>query len=156
MISTTKTSFAVLLGAAVIAAGCGGDDGPSIADVKKAYGPVDNSLKNLGEDIQGAVKNASGKTDAALATQFDDLAEKTDAQIQDVRGMEVTDDLADERDALADALVLVKGDLADISTAAEQSNVTAAANAARSLITHAKTVTEAKDALDGGLKKAES
>ena len=121
----TLTLMAVLVAALALSA-CG-ESGPTKADYKKQFEPVNQQIKDLGSAVGDAVTNAEGKANAALDAQFADLSTQSKELADDVSKLEPpADDIRKNQDALVDALREAARGLQSISAAAGAGNAAAA------------------------------
>lgn len=117
-----------ILAALALASCGGGSDAPTKAEFRTQYAPISAEIRELGTEVGEAVTAAKTKTDAALQTQFGDLAERTSAAADKLEAAQAPDDTA-IRDTQAALVVGVKqaaSDLAAISAAASVSDASAA------------------------------
>lgn len=138
-------------------AGCGGsdsDDGPSAEDAQRAYAAAEAKLTAFGTQLGEALTNAGSQTDAQLATQFSDLSDEVDEQIDDIQALEVPEDLTKSKDDLVDALKDGQDDIEAIASAAQANDAAAARTAATQLVADSKDVTEARKSLKEALDNA--
>jgi hypothetical protein len=132
---------AALLGAGLLA-GCGGDDdgGDSQAEVKeqfeKDYRELNDDLLDLGEEVGQAVNSARGKSNAALATQFTALGERTEEIKRRVDELEPPEDLEALTRRLSNAVDVAGSDLTSIGQAAENNDASGARKQATELVRH--------------------
>jgi hypothetical protein len=145
--------LAVLLATAALV-GCGGSDAPSADDAKSAYESVQSELENLGQDIGRQMQGAGNQTDDALERSFDELQERADAATERLRDLDVPDDLADERDALRDAVDRGTDGLGDIVEAVRNADATAASEAAQQLVADSEEIRKAREAFERALDEA--
>jgi outer membrane murein-binding lipoprotein Lpp len=141
---------AALLGAGLLA-GCGGDDdggGDSQAEVKEKfdedYRELNDDLLDLGEEVGQAVNGARGKSDAALATQFTGLGERTQEIKRRLDELEPPEDLEALRQRLSNAVEVVGSDLTSIGQAAENNDARGARQQAQELVRHSVEVRTAR------------
>lgn len=148
---------ALLAAAALVGAGCGGggDSGqPSADDAQSAYQSIRTQISGLGGSIGQAIGAASGENDAQLSEAFAQLQDRTQAAVARLRGLQVPDDLQDERDALRDALDSGGDDLAAIASAARASDADAARAAVQQLIADSQTIRDARADFERALDDA--
>jgi hypothetical protein len=123
--------------AVVVLAACGGGgDETTVADFRKVYAPISAEVRALGDDVGAAVQGAADESDASLATEFADLAERTNEVAAELAGADVPDDtgIQTTRADLVAGLRDAAGDLAAISRAAESSDADAAKAATIALL----------------------
>jgi hypothetical protein len=143
---------ALLVAAALV--GCGDSDEPSADDAKAAYESVQTRLSNLGDSIGRQLQSAGGQSDEALERAFGELQARADAATEQLRGLDVPDDLADERDALRDAVDRGTDDLGDVVSAVRGADVDAAREAVEQLVADSEAISEARDAFERALDEA--
>jgi hypothetical protein len=143
---------AVLATAALI--GCGGDDGPTADDASSAYESVQTGLENLGQDIGRQMQDARSQTNARLERAFDQLQARADEAAEQLRDLDVPDDLADERDALRDAVDRGTDSLGDIVDAARNADPDAATEAAQQLVEDSDAIRTAREEFEQALDAA--
>lgn len=146
--------IALLATAAAIGAGCGDSDEPSAEDAQAAYDSLQTRIENLGGAIGAELQAARNQTDAALERAFERLEQRGDAVVQQLRDLEVPDDLTDERNALRDAIERGTQDLGDIVTAVRESDPDAARQAAEDLVTDSQAISEARAEFEQALENA--
>lgn len=132
----TAIALALALAACLLLPACGGDDGPTTADYKQRFDPVNQQIKDLGSSVADAVSNAEGKTNSVLEKQFAELSAQTRSLAQDVVKLEPPGDaISQKQDALVDALREAGRDLQSISAAAAAGNAERAKAATTKLAT---------------------
>jgi hypothetical protein len=144
----------VLLAGIVIAialAGCGGSSGPSLSTFKSGYAAQKTSFDALGRDLQQAITNASGKSDASLATQFSSLASRARQEATSLSKLKPTSKYKADLQGVINGFDAVSSDLSDISSAATQHDATQAKNATEKLIEDAAKVKSSDTAITSGL-----
>ena len=140
---------------ALAGAGCGGgSDQPSAADAQTAYASIRAQIRGLGGSIGTAIGDASRETDAQLSSAFAQLNDRGQAAVARLEALDVPADLADERQALRDALEQGTADLADIARAAKASDADAARQAAQQLIEDSQTIRDARARFESALDAA--
>lgn len=156
-------AVAALLLAAGLFAGCGSDDDGSttaastpattvsVTEAAAAYAPIRAEVLAIGRDIGTTVTGATGETDAALATQFSDLAERTEAAVARLEALEVPADLDTALDDLREALQTGADDLRDIAEAARAHEPQAAREAVQRLVSDSDGIREARAEVDRAL-----
>ncbi len=142
---------AVLATAALI--GCG-DDAPSADDARSSYESVQSRLQDLGQDIGRQMQDARNQTDARLERGFDQLQERADAATEQLSDLDVPGDLADERDALRDAVDRGTDALGDVVAAVRAGDVQAAGEAAQQLVEDSQAISEARAKFERALDAA--
>lgn len=144
--------LAVLATAALI--GCGGDDGPSAEDARSSYESVQSRLQNLGQDIGRELQDARNQTDARLERAFDQLQERADEAAEQLRDLDVPGDLADERDALRDAVARGADGLGELVDAVRNADAQAAGQAAQQLVQDSAAIRTAREQFERALDAA--
>lgn len=144
--------IALLATAALI--GCGGSDDPSAEDAQSAYRSVQSQLSDLGQSIGRQLQSSAGQSDAALQRAFTQLQERADQATEQLRELDVPGDLADERDALRDAVDRGTEDLGDVVAAIRDADPAAAGEAARQLIADSQAIADARAAFERALDEA--
>lgn len=155
---------ALLLGAGLLA-GCGSDDDGSttasstpattatvsVAAAAADYAPIRAEVLAIGNDIGTTVQGADRQTDDALATQFGDLAERTEAAVARLEALDVPADLDTALGELSDALQSGADDLRAIAEAARAHEPQAAREAVQRLYSDSQGIREARAAVDRAL-----
>jgi hypothetical protein len=117
---------------AIAIAACGGDDKKdSFAD---AYNPLNADLLAFSQKLAKATEDASRKSDAELATEYDGLGGDLRAINERLKQLDPPDDLKDELDGMTRDLDSTAGDLEDIGAAAKRDDKSAAEAATRELL----------------------
>jgi hypothetical protein len=158
----TPTLAALLVtgAAAIAAAGCGSSDdsstttGPTAADAQDAYAATKSKLSNLGSRIGAALSGASGQSVDQLESQFSDLQQQAQQQVDAIRDLDVPGQLADERDALSDAVDKGKDDIRELVAAVRDKDAAAARTAAQNLVTDSATIKSARQKFESALSSA--
>jgi predicted nucleic acid-binding Zn-ribbon protein len=140
--------------ATVALIGCGGDDSPSADDARSSYESVQSRLQNLGQDIGRQIQDARNQTNARLERAFDQLQTRADEATEQLRELDVPGDLADERDALRDAVDRGTDSLGDIVEAVREADAGAAGEAAQRLVTDSQAIAEARQKFEQALDAA--
>jgi hypothetical protein len=136
---------------AIALAGCGGSSGPSLSTFKSDYAAQKKSFDALGHDLQAAITQASGKTDAQLATQFSGLATRAKQEATSLSKLKPTNKYKADLQGVVNGFDAVSSDLSSISTAATQHNATQAKSATEKLIQDAAKVKSSDTAITSGL-----
>jgi hypothetical protein len=144
--------LAVLATAALI--GCGGDDGTSADDARTAYESVQSRLQNLGQDVGRQLQAAQSQTNERLERAFDQLQQRADEATAQLRDLDVPDDLADERDALRDAVARGRDALGDVVDAVRGADAQAAGEAAQQLVEDSDAIRRAREQFEQALDAA--
>lgn len=145
------TLIALLATAALI--GCGSDE-PSADDAQEAYQSVQSRLSDLGQSIGEELQAARGRSDAALQRAFTQLQARADEATQQLRDLDVPGELADERDALRDAVDRGTDDLGDVVAAIRDKDAAAAREAAQQLVIDSDAIRRAREAFEQALDEA--
>ena len=137
-------ALALLLTAALVAAGCGKDKAETF---KKDFRPLDAKVVTLGTDVGKAVRGASGKSDRQLQQQFSGLAGRTASLRRQVDKLDAPDKLKSDQGDMVDSMGDAGKALGDISKAAGASNPQAARRATIQLVAASQTLRSARDRL---------
>ncbi len=122
---TALALVAILIALSALAA-CG-DSGPTKADYKKQFDPINQQIKDLGSAVGDAVVNAKARTDSELAAQFAGLSTQTRTQADELTELETPDEaIQTNQNALTSALRDAARDLRSIAAAASAGNGSAA------------------------------
>jgi hypothetical protein len=135
---------AVVLGAGVVA-GCGGGD--SEEDYKEDFPPINRQVLALGEDVARTIQRADQSSDAALAEDFGNYAQRLGDLQQELDELEPPDDLAEDQDDLVAAMGDVQGSLDDIAGAAQEGDPRAARQATVELVSRSEQLRDARRTL---------
>ena len=164
-----KRSLLIALVAALLAlglvAGCGGDDddggdggdttaqttttteaetGGSKEEFDKAYGPINDELLKVGQDVAKAIQGARGKSDKELAGEFSELNHRTEQVRTKLDELDAPPEYEKLQKALSAAIGVVAGDLLGISDAAASHEAAAARTEAQELVRHSVAVRTAR------------
>ena len=151
--NSRRLACAVAL-AGIAAAGCGSGGKSSTtsqATFKRGFATSQTEFRQLGTDIAKDITGAGNKTDAALATEFGNLAKRADQQATRLTTLHVPAKLQKQVARMVAGFHAVKGDLSKISAAAVHHDAAGAEAATRSLLTDAATVKTADVALSKAL-----
>jgi hypothetical protein len=152
VINRTLACAAVLAG--IAAAGCGSSHTStttSQVSFKNGFATSQTEFRRLGTDIAKDITGAGNKTDAALATEFDELATRADQQAAQLNSLHIPARYKTRVAKMVTGFHAVKDDLSNISTAAKNHNASNAEAATRSLLTDAATVKTADVTLSKAL-----
>ena len=133
------SALLAVLVAAVAAAGCGGSSTsntvPSKAEYKQTYASLNTQINALGIAVGTAINKSTGKSNKAIATEFNDLADKSRALAKKIDDATPPDDAAIQKQqaALVAGLNTAADDLAAIGKASEKKDFKAAGTAAGKL-----------------------
>lgn len=144
----------IALLATVALIGCGGDDSPSADDARASYESVQSRLQSLGADIGRQLQDARNQSNARLETAFDQLQTRADEATEQLRDLDVPDNLADERDALRDAVDRGTDALGDIVRAVRDGDAEAAGEAAQQLVADSAAIRTARQNFEQALDSA--
>jgi methyl-accepting chemotaxis protein len=134
----------VLVALAALAAGCAGDDSD---DFREAYNAAIERLSSVSQDIGSATEEASGRSNKAIAKEFNRIADTTERTRSKLAGLEPPDDAKDEFDELLGHLKTGVDDLRSVADAARSSNPRAARRAVKELAQSSREIGQAEDAL---------
>lgn len=140
--------------AALVLAACGGSSGPPKEDWQRDYAPINQQIKALGqtvgEAVTAAISNPNGQDPAALATQFQSLADEATAAADQLAEIETPDDqkIEENQDALVTALKQGANDLHAIAAAATAKDAKAAAASAARLVADSADIRKPRQALE--------
>ena len=130
--------LAVLVAAGAVV-GCG-DSGssstvPTKAEYKTTYSSLSNELSSLGQAVGKAINGSAGKSNKAIASEFNDLADKSRAMAKKIDDATPPDDAAIQKQqaALVSGLNTAADDLDAIGNAAGKKDFKAAGTAAGKL-----------------------
>ncbi len=154
MPSRTRLLPLLALLAAVALIGCGGDDSPSADDASSAYESVQSRLQNLGQDVGRQLQDARNQTNARLERAFDELQTRANEATEQLRDLDVPGDLADERDALRDAVDRGTDSLGDVVQAIRDADADAAGEAAQQLVEDSEAIRTARQKFEQALDAA--
>jgi ABC-type glycerol-3-phosphate transport system substrate-binding protein len=121
--------------------------GGSKEEYDKAFGEINDELLEVGNDVGQTINTAKGKTDAALATAFTDLTERTRGVKEKLDGLQPPPEYEKLHNDLSAAIEVVAGDLEAIATAAENNDAGDARTEAQELVRHSVAVRTARRAL---------
>lgn len=143
-----RAAGALLTAAALALGACGGDDGDSTQEFVDASNKVTAEVSALGQDIGTTVTAAGEQTDAALQTQFSELATRAGDAVEGLDALEAPDDeVGGTVDALSTALTKGQKDLENIATAAGSSDAEGARTATQALVADSPAISEANTKL---------
>ena len=125
--------------AAVVAAGCGGSSNsntvPSKAEYKQTYASLNTQIDTLGVAVGKAINSSNGKSNKAIAKEFNDLADQTRALAKKFDNATPPNDakIKSAQAALVSGLNTAADDLSAISKASDKKDFKAAGTAAGKL-----------------------
>jgi hypothetical protein len=134
-------------------AACGGEDESEAFE--EDFPALSQRMVSLGERLGNAIETAGETSDDELAERFDRFAGDLGALRQELEELEPPEEVADERDDLAEAMREVGGSLEEIANAAEESDPEAAREATLELIDRSAELREAREALLRATREAE-
>ena len=140
--------------AGIAAAGCGSSSKSSTTSqvsFKSGFATSQAEFRRLGTDIGKDITGAGNKTDAALATEFGNLAKRADQQATQLAALHAPAKRQKQVARMVAGFHAVKGDLSKISTAAVHHDAASAEAATRALLTDAATIKTADVALSKAL-----
>lgn len=150
-----------LLSCAVLAvAGCGGGDdgsgsttsaGPTKAQAAQAFKAQRTALDAIGTDISTTIDAAAQQSDSALEQQFGALAERADAALAGLRGLDVTTAATAKLTTLRTAVTAGARELHAIAEAAGRGDAAAAKAATQRLVGAGQRIAAAERALSTAL-----
>jgi hypothetical protein len=124
-------------------AGCGGDSD----QFREEYNAAVEKLTNINSDIGSATGGAAGRSNAAIAKQFEKIADTAETTRSDLADLEPPEDAKDEFDALLSALRDGVKDLRAVASAAKADNPEEASQAVQQLAQSGQEITRAENAL---------
>jgi hypothetical protein len=148
-----RLACAVVL-AGIAAAGCGSSHTStttSQVSFRSGFATSAREFRQLGTDIAKDITGAGNKTDAALVTEFDNLATRADQQAAQLESLHIPARYKTQVAKMVTGFHAVKNDLSNISTAAKNHNVSNAEAATRELLHDAVTIKSADVALSTAL-----
>ena len=138
----TLAVFALAAGSGFTA--CGDDDADAF---KEDYNAAVKPLSELNDDIGGSIGSAPGKSNEAIAKEFDQLADKAQETRRNLADLEPPEDAKDAYDELLTALEGGTDDLRAVAEAARDSDPQAAARASEDLVEAGEEIKQAETAL---------
>jgi methyl-accepting chemotaxis protein len=126
------------------AAGCGDDDSEQF---RQDYNAAVERLSTINDDIGSATGGAGGRSNDAIAREFDKIADTAEQTRSDLADLDPPEDAKDEYDALLSALGKGVDDLRSVADAAKSNNPVEANKAARRLGRTVQEISRAEDAL---------
>jgi hypothetical protein len=134
------------LALALAVTGCGGDDDES-DQFREDYNAAVDRLSEINTDIGQAAGGAAGQSNAAIAKEFESIADTAERTRTDLAELDPPDDAGDEFDELLAALDKGVDDLNAVAAAAKKGDPRAAAEAVQSLSRSGEQITQAENAL---------
>jgi hypothetical protein len=132
------------------AAACGNGEE---TEFKEDYNAAVRPLSELNSDIGSSIGGASGRSNDAIARQFDQLADKAQQTRDNLADLEPPEDAQESFDKLLSALRQGTEDLRAVAQAAKEGDPEAAREASEALVSSGKAIqsaeTELQEAVDG-------
>lgn len=113
---------------AAVLAGCGGSSGPSLSAFKSGYAALPASHAQFGAALGKAVETAPQKTNAQLATEFQQLSNRASREAARLRRLDPPARYRAQLNRVITGFGTVRTDLHAISVAAATGDVTGARN----------------------------
>ena len=133
----TGVAFAA---AALAITACGSEDNTEFIDASKK---VTADISAIGQDIGETVSTADQQTDAALQTEFTELADRVGKSVTALGDLDAPeDDISKTVDALSSALTKGQKDLENIATAAGASDADGAKSATEARVADSPAISE--------------
>ncbi len=142
-----RTRLAVLaLGCALAlsSAACGEDENNAF---KEDYNAAVKPLSELNTDIGNSIGGAAGKSNDAIAKEFQQLADKAQETRDNLAELEPPEDAKSSFDELLSSLEQGTDDLRAVATAAKEGDPAAARQASQDLVASGKEIQQAETAL---------
>lgn len=127
-----RLAWGVAVAAAL--AGCGGASGPSLSAFKTGYLAAWPVHSQFGAELVGAIRTAPQKTNAELATEFQQLSDKASHEATQLSRLDPPDKYRTEVDQIIGGIGMVRSDLRAISIAASAGSASDARDATIKLI----------------------
>jgi hypothetical protein len=145
MIRTRIAAFAALAAALSFGAiACGGDDADAF---KEEYNAAVKPLSEANSDVSGAISGEADQSNAAIAKDFEGLAQKTQQTRDNLAALDPPEDARDAYDDLLSALKRGTSDLRAVAEAAKDSDPVAARTARDSLESSAEEIRKSESRL---------
>jgi hypothetical protein len=145
MSRTRIAAFAALAGAVSFGAiACGEDDADAF---KEDYNAAVKPLSEANADVSGAISGEADQSNAAIAKDFEGLAQKTRQTRDNLAALDPPEDAKDAYDDLLSALEKGTADLRAVAEAAKDSDPVAARTARDSLESSAEDIQQAESSL---------
>jgi hypothetical protein len=136
--------------ASIAVAACGEDEDNAF---KEDYNTAVKPLSELNADIGESLGGAAGQSNKAIATEFQQLADKAQQARDNLAELDPPDDAKESFDRLLSSLQDGADDLRAVASAARQGDPQAANQAAQDLVASGKEIqkaeTELQKAVDG-------
>jgi hypothetical protein len=130
-----RIAWGVAVAAAL--AGCGGASGPSLNAFKDGFAAQRTSATQFGADLGRAIGTAPQKTNAEIATEFQQLSTRATREAAQLRRLDPPSKYEAQLGHLITGFGTVRTDLREISLAAAAGDVTRARNSTVKLLTDA-------------------
>jgi hypothetical protein len=140
-----RATLLVCVVAALTAAGCGGGDNSN--HFRSDYNKIVREFSSLPTDIGAAIRGASASSDAALARDFNRLADRVSQEAARMRKLDPPDGAKDEFDAFVAGLAKLGDDLTKIADAAKAHSTKKAKSGADALVRDSDRLSKQEDAL---------
>lgn len=121
-----RICFAWGVAVAAALAGCGGAGGPSLSAFKTGFATAGAGNPQFGADLVSAVQTAPRKTNAQLATEFEQLSARARGEATQLRRLDPPSKYQAQLGLLVTGFGTVRSDLHAISLAAAAGDVTGA------------------------------
>ena len=145
MIRTRPVAFAVVaLALATAVTGCGESESNGF---KEDYNAAVRPLSELKTDVGGSLDGGSGKSNEAIAKEFENLARKARQTRANLAKLDPPDDAREEFAALLSALGDGSEDLGAVAAASREDDPAKAADAAQDLVKSGTRIREAEKSL---------
>ena len=138
------TLVALALALALPAVGCGGEDSDQF---REDYNAAVDKLSKINSDIGSAAGGAAGRSNEAIAKEFDKIADTAEQTRSDLGELDPPDDAKDEFDKLLSSLDKGVDDLRAVAAAAKANSPREANEAVRDLARTGQEISEAENAL---------
>jgi hypothetical protein len=147
-----RTRLAAMLSLACLASGtviaCGEDENN---DFKEDYNAAVKPLSELNADIGSSITGAAGKSNDAIAKEFQRLATKAQQTRDNLAELEPPEDAKGSFDELLSSLQQGTDDLRAVATAAKKGDPAAARQASEDLIASGQEIQKAETALQNAV-----
>lgn len=140
----TVTAAALILLAVLPATGCGTDNADQF---REDYNAAVNKLSKINTDIGSATGGGADESNAAIAKEFDQIADTAQQTRSDLIDLEPPEDAKEEFDELLSALEKGVGDLRAVAKAAKSNNPQRYNRAVETLAESGREITTAETAL---------
>jgi hypothetical protein len=122
-------------------------------EFKEDYNAAVKPLSELNSDIGSSIDGASGRSNDAIAREFDQLADKTQQTRDNLADLEPPEGARESFDQLLSSLGQGTDDLRAVAQAAKEGDPAAARQASKALVSSGKAIqkaeTELQEAVDG-------